>query len=725
MWRPPAEAVTAQRPLPHAGADPAPAPGAERSKFALLVGISRYDRGRPGDWWNLNTKGDLELLAGVLIKKFQFKPENIKVLSDEDVVIDGRKIPAAKPTSKVILDTFRSFLTARVKEGDVAYFHFSGHGQQVPDDEKNGPNPSVGDELDGYDETIIPADYVSQKDGSKNIRDDEIGKLLDELSQKKPANVTISLDSCFSGTATRGGVQRGGEWKGDPVDPKKVRGADEDAADILTSRQNSRGGDLKQNYVFLSAAGPRQIAKEVTHDKQGYGAFSYALVKAMENSGNKTTYRDLFQKVTDVITQTQRDQTPQIEGAHLDKILMEDGALPAQRFVGVRFGAGGGPFLAAGKLQGLTNGSKFNLCAEEAKECSDKERIAAGTIIKVNPTTAALKLEGEVERDKLKTAKRAFEVFHSYEDVLRVAVRPEGRGSLPKLEAVLADVGLAGTVPFEDPSWNVLVRASDEIDSKENKVAAGFRGLVLQRQDGSVIKAIPENAEDTTDQLREALLAEARWLTVKSLDENTDPELDVVKLRMVPVSVEQDDATGDVLTVTDVKEGFTQRGGKVEMRPCVKDPQTQRCKPNTGDAIRLEIQNTGSRDVYVTILNLQSDGKIGPAFPRDNKDNLIKAGTMYRIPYTFRMTEPYGQESFRLIVTADQTDFTPLVTPDLLLRSTRGDFDTERGQRAAASPLGRMLKIAQSGKRSEIGSTPPSWATTTVTYFIVPAEVKK
>ena len=90
------------------------------------------------------------------------------------------------------VDAFREFLIKPTTKGDIVFFHYSGHGQQIPDDN--------GDEIDAYDESLVPSDYVSQKDGSKNIRDDEIGQLLDELKAKEPANVTISLDSCFSGT---------------------------------------------------------------------------------------------------------------------------------------------------------------------------------------------------------------------------------------------------------------------------------------------------------------------------------------------------------------------------------------------------------------------------------------------------------------------------------------------------------------------------------------------
>src|SRR4029453_4726073 len=99
-------------------------------KYALLVGISKYSRGssKPDvDWWDLHRKGELEILADVLIRRFQFKPENIRVLCDEPVTIGDKVIAPTKPTRKAIEDAFKVALIDRVAKGDIAYFHYSGH----------------------------------------------------------------------------------------------------------------------------------------------------------------------------------------------------------------------------------------------------------------------------------------------------------------------------------------------------------------------------------------------------------------------------------------------------------------------------------------------------------------------------------------------------------------------------------------------------------------------
>lgn len=682
-----------------------------RAKYALLVGIGKYNRGSKQadfDWWDLNVKGDLEILADVLIRKFDFKPENIKVLSDEPVTVDGKVIAPTKPTQKAIKDAFRASITDRAKDGDIVYFHFSGHGQAIPDNNN--------DEADGMDETLIPSDYVSQTDGAGNLRDDDIGTMLDELSKKNPSNVTITLDSCFSGTATRGeNLSRGGPWKGPPPAKKFAGKVDDSIGDFVTRGPGTRGGTTgEQKYTFISAASPRQTAKETEEGGVRYGLFSYAFVRALDTAGKSTTYRDLFEGVTSVITKDQQDQTPQIEGNQLDKLIMEDGAIPPQKFVPVQV-RGGNVYLRAGRLQGMTKGSTFALYPAAAKEHKAGSEIAIVTIENVNPMTSSVKVEGTPDEEKLKGAVRAFETEHRYDEVLRVAIADPA--SAGKFKAVFEPMGLSEEIPASSDLWNVLIRSPDKVgqDVRDNLIPAGFRGVLLQRRDGSIISTVAD-ADNMTAQIKTALEGEATWQLVKSFDENTNPELDVIELSMVPVSADVDEATGETLGFNDTKTTLTDRGGKTELRACIRDTTTKRCLPNTGDHVRLEIKNTSDRDVYVTILNLRSDGKIGPAFPTSNRDNRIKAGTTFKVPGAFRITEPYGQESFRAIVTETPADFTPLIDEQL---RTRGP-ESERGKNAAGSPLGRMLQRASAGKRGDPVAPPASWATDTITFFIVP-----
>lgn len=701
------------------------------NKYALLVGISKYNRnsqdadGSPKpdlDWWDLHTKGDLEILAEALIRKFQFKPENIRVVCDESVKVGDKEIPPTKPTAKAIEDAFRSALTDKAQKGDIVYFHYSGHGSQAPDDDKNGPNPVVGDEADGLDETLIPADYRSQDDRSGDIRDDSITKWLEALNKKDPANVTVTLDSCHSGTATRGDeVRRGAPWRG-KIDPKLLAKRDDSSADFV-----SRGGDAgRQNYVFISAASPTQTSKEQIVDGVHYGKFTYGLAKAMDKAGATTTYRDLFESVFNAMTRQQRDQTPQIEGRRLDQVVMGVGAVPTQPFVGVQT-SGGRISLKAGKLQGVTKGSTFALYPEGAKSHEEGKQIVKARVEKVNPLTATLSLVGTATPEKLKTAVRAFEIEHSYDESLKVAIDDTTRGGT-ELNGVFTALGLAERVPRSAPDWNVLIRR-EEADGPEFKNAMakpGFKGYVLERRDGSIIRTI-EDGPAAVASIREALDGEARWLLVKSLNDTANPALaNKVQLSLVQVDVDFDEDAGELIGMSEAKTPPTERGGKRELRAFATDTvaaaggDEKRYRPGSGDWVTLEIKNTGDQPVWVTVLNLRSDGRIGPAFPLDNADNEIAPGKTLRLDYAFRITAPYGEESFTAIVTTKATDFTPLIHPDL---RTRGP-ESERGKTASESPLGKMLRMAGEGKRGDPTAPPAAWATTSVMYVVVRPDTK-
>ena len=74
------------------------------------------------------------------------------------------------------------------KTNDALFFHYSGHGGRTKD--------VSGDELDGYDETVYPVDFMKKG----HILDDTIH---DELVKPLPSGcrLTAIFDSCHSGTA--------------------------------------------------------------------------------------------------------------------------------------------------------------------------------------------------------------------------------------------------------------------------------------------------------------------------------------------------------------------------------------------------------------------------------------------------------------------------------------------------------------------------------------------
>ncbi|MDM8539822.1 caspase family protein [Desulfococcaceae bacterium HSG9] len=91
-----------------------PAPeAATGTKYALLIGIQDYrgEKFKPLQ----GTLNDIELMRAILTDRFEFKPENIIILTDSKATHTAIKIQFEK-------------LQARLKPGDMVYIHYSGHG---------------------------------------------------------------------------------------------------------------------------------------------------------------------------------------------------------------------------------------------------------------------------------------------------------------------------------------------------------------------------------------------------------------------------------------------------------------------------------------------------------------------------------------------------------------------------------------------------------------------
>src|SRR5438552_2721487 len=269
---------------------------AQGKKHALLVGVKGYSLAFK-QFTELNTERDLEAIRAALKTKFGFQDTEILVL----------KTPQTT-TRKAILSAFKSWLidASEPGRGDIVYFHYSGHGSQVP--AKNDP-----DEPDGLDQTIVPSDYGPN--GVNHIIDDEIADLITQLKAKQPASIMLSFDCCHSGTVTRGeGLVRGRRWEG-PVPPPKgprSRGqAPEDGAGGLFKKQEAYNG----GFIVFSACKADQVDTEIKgFEGQPMGPLSYALSKAMQEAAPDWTYQDLYQRVTGVMAQSIATQNPQIEG---------------------------------------------------------------------------------------------------------------------------------------------------------------------------------------------------------------------------------------------------------------------------------------------------------------------------------------------------------------------------------------------------------------------------
>ncbi|XP_047947178.1 metacaspase-1-like isoform X2 [Salvia hispanica] len=145
-------------------------------KRAVLCGIT-YKGHRNSLRGSVNNVTSMKRL---LLQKFRFPLSSILVLTEEEE--DDRRIPTKRNIHRAL-----GWLVEGSRAGDSLVFFYLGHGSQVRDHD--------GDELDGYDESLLPVDYETEG----RILDDELNVII---VRPLPRGATLHaiIDSCFSGT---------------------------------------------------------------------------------------------------------------------------------------------------------------------------------------------------------------------------------------------------------------------------------------------------------------------------------------------------------------------------------------------------------------------------------------------------------------------------------------------------------------------------------------------
>ncbi len=144
-------------------------------KIGLLIGIDYINQP------NMQLGGcinDVKLIEKMLREQLGF--EEIEILTDNTTI---------KPTYDNIINSILK-LVKKIKEGlyNEVWFHYSGHGYFKKDYNN--------DELDGYDEILIPLDFIYTR---KYILDDYLHNIF--TSQLPDTCMCVSVfDCCHSGT---------------------------------------------------------------------------------------------------------------------------------------------------------------------------------------------------------------------------------------------------------------------------------------------------------------------------------------------------------------------------------------------------------------------------------------------------------------------------------------------------------------------------------------------
>jgi hypothetical protein len=512
---------------------------------------------------------------------------------------------------------------------------------------------------------------------------------------KVKGNITVFLDCCFSGTATRGAggmIVRGRGWLEDIDGPRpkaSARGGADDAGGLLGA-----GEAVARGYVVLSACRNDQVAAEAPGHPMGL--FSYHLTRALSRANPQTTYRDLFERVGVEVNGVRPGQDPQLEG-EIDQLLFAGTARKVSPYLEVNQARRDGTvLLPVGELHGATNGSVFALFAAGSDVGRPANRIAEVEVEEVDEVTCRARLteayQGKVGLEALKTA-RAVETQHEY------------RGSQLRL-LIEHEEGWARSLRELDVVTTEKVTA----DNYDLKIRRDKDFLLLERADGSLRAKVPANNR-AAEPLDEALRAEWRWRLLSRLH-NDVPTAARVELRVVPVNV-QTDARGLATRVLGERTDVRRTAGN-------------RLVLHEGDFVAIDLRNTSPSDLWVTVLELSPDGAVGPIFPHPEaeraRENKVRSdGKWFRPPrpYVFRLEAPLGKYAYKVIATREPADFSPLLYRPTI--KERGGANLLSALPRSAHPLGQLLLSATLGKRGShmTGGAPADWATADAPFEIV------
>jgi hypothetical protein len=238
-----------------------------KDAVAIIIGIEKYKRVAKADFAN----ADAQDFYDYAVRALGIKPENIKLLVDEGA--DDVEIYKA----------FQNWLPVKVKKGKTdVYVFYSGHGYPGQDGNSLYILPF------GADKDLISKTAINQQE------------IVNAIQSAQPRNVTMFLDSCYSGQTRAGDVLIAGAR---PIAPK------------ISSNS------YPPNFTVISASSNDQISSASPDLK--HGIFSYFLMKGMEgdadqNKDGKTTIAEMQEYLTDMVGRQamgmNRKQQPQLFG---------------------------------------------------------------------------------------------------------------------------------------------------------------------------------------------------------------------------------------------------------------------------------------------------------------------------------------------------------------------------------------------------------------------------
>lgn len=659
-----------------------------QTKRALIIAIGDYAQigdydhidEHSGAWSKINSNNDIPLIKGALERQ-NFSSENIAMLKNEQATKEG--ILAA-------LDR----LISETQKGDIIVFHYSGHGQQIYDDNN--------DEVDGFDESIVPYDaatlYIEGVyEGERHLRDDDIGAKFKELRQKlgEKGHLLVVMDACHSGTATRGiASARGSEDQLKPEGFNTSASSDQVEEDMI-------GGSLDQKklspFVLISGSSASELNYETfDENNKRVGSLSYAFSKTMAKAEGKLSYAGLFDRIRAEMSSLAPRQTPQIEG-DIENYVLSGEVREAVKYYRIKkFLDDKNAIVEGGMLMGLLEGSEVALYPID-QDTAGVEPLARGRVVAAYDVESDIHWEQSLSKEEVLNTwvYVTKENFGAMQVNLQVAI--EDNSAFKKL--LLDKVNQVGLINVVENSPELVLEMNNAFTSSRGANALQvITADEFKVYEGSLSSGEEEKMADLL--IEEVIIPYAQANFLRKLEvPNSRME---VKLSVIPVAIEQVGRRYSISDTLNVEDFMS--NGIMEMKE--------------GQVFMLAVENKSNKDLFVNVLDITPDNKVGLLLPNAQRtvdEYRIMAGeTKYFGDDLFQVVPPYGLDNVKIIATEQPINLSSIVSSKGA--SSRGVGSTNPFE----ALLGESYKSDSSSRGSASVSIPPSAGSiSTVIYRIV------
>ncbi len=601
------------------------------TKHALIFAIGNYPES--GGWPKISSLHDVQYIQNILSQQ-GFQEKNIRVVPDQDATLNGIK------------NAFEE-LAMNVNKGDIVLIHFSSHGEQVEADNNN--------KMDGLDECVVTynalapsksKDYL--KDQAEYLRGHMLGSYIRKLRVKagSTGDVIVFMDNCFSGDGTRGASSiRGGKYPFVSNTFNPIRHRKSDSSFLYKEEFFSDNEKDVAPYEVISATRPDEVDYETRDEatNTSVGSLTYAISKAFANmqSGSALpTYRALFANIQATMNTKVPNQHPLLEGNENDRIIF--GGLFKYQMPYIEISKvdkeNNQVTVRQGEMAGLSVGANISLFPAGTLDTAKAVRLARGVVVKSENFSSVATIDKKIQVNNAAEA-WAFVSAYSYkiEPVSIKLVSGKSKKSIQKFSSqdlirIQKFVSGLSYVKFSDNPEMIIVRGKKEDSLKIN--ANGY------------LFATVKNIVADSMVLRDKLESYARYKFLQTLH---------CQIKNVNVDVQLVPIVNGLPDTNKMKDRFVNNTFVTYEK----------------DTLTLRIINSGKKDVYVNILDMQPDGTINPVLPNSNlaypiyaHDLKISAGQDFFLPRGdfIIVSPPYGTEVFKVFASEKEMDLESVAT---------------------------------------------------------------